>query len=78
MLQLKKWKQSSPIVVSQPKEVSIMEQIHSAEEMEQKCIREARKAATNGELLKAETYYHEARAWHEVQLNEQYGYRYSA
>lgn len=55
-----------------------MEEIRNAQEMEQKCIREARKAATNGELLKAETYYHEARVWHEVQLNEQYGYRYSA
>ena len=55
-----------------------MEEIRNAQEMEQKYIQEARKAATRGELLKAETYYHEARAWREVQLNEQYGYRYSA
>lgn len=78
MLQLKKWKLSSPIVVLPPKEVLIMEEIRNAQEMEQKCIQEARKAATRGELLKAETYYHEARVWHEVTMNQQYGYRYSA
>lgn len=79
MLHLKKWKLSSPVVVSQPKEVLAMDkQQEYAELMKAKCIREAHKAATNLEIEKAQTLYHEARVWENVSQELQYGYRIAA
>ena len=45
---------------------------------EQEYLKAARKAGTQGNLLKAEAYYHMAREEHDKAVQEQYGSRYAA